>query len=217
MGKSIALAKRMPSLYSGNGKYCKAKKSEQTRRINWYLDVRLWFPVFAILVAAVIVFYQGKIEKLTKETELYFVEKAAEEAVVETIAETEPPTEAQQDSEAVALARLADSVARGRSDEVKRIVMWVAINRSEDRSHGYGLSLLEEIARPKQWQEYSPDANYLESTLRLAEEVLEVRDSGGARPIYGDMLWFVLNNDGSITVRNQFQVSKNRSEATFGQ
>lgn len=31
------------------------------------------------------------------------------------------------------------------------------------------------------------------------------------------MLWFVLNNDGSITVRNQFQVSKNRSEATFGQ
>lgn len=26
-----------------------------------------------------------------------------------------------------------------------------------------------------------------------------------------------LNNDGSITVRNQFQVSKNRSEATFGQ
>ena len=138
-------------------------------------------------------------------------------AVVETIAETEPPTEAQQDSEAVALARLADSVARGRSDEVKRIVMWVAINRSEDRSHGYGLSLLEEIARPKQWQEYSPDANYLESTLRLAEEVLEVRDSGGARPIYGDMLWFVLNNDGSITVRNQFQVSKNRSEATFGQ
>lgn len=175
------------------------------------------FPVFAILVAAVIVFYQGKIEKLTKETELYFVEKAAEEAVVETIAETEPPTEAQQDSEAVALARLADSVARGRSDEVKRIVMWVAINRSEDRSHGYGLSLLEEIARPKQWQEYSPDANYLESTLRLAEEVLEVRDSGGARPIYGDMLWFVLNNDGSITVRNQFQVSKNRSEATFGQ
>lgn len=181
------------------------------------MDVRLWFPVFAILVAAVIVFYQGKIEKLTKETELYFVEKAAEEAVVETIAETEPPTEAQQDSEAVALARLADSVARGRSDEVKRIVMWVAINRSEDRSHGYGLSLLEEIARPKQWQEYSPDANYLESTLRLAEEVLEVRDSGGARPIYGDMLWFVLNNDGSITVRNQFQVSKNRSEATFGQ
>lgn len=217
MGKSIALAKRMPSLYSGNGKYCKAKKSEPTRRINWYLDVRLWFPVFAILVAAVIVFYQGKIEKLTKETELYFVEKAAEEAVVETIAETEPPTEAQHDSEAVALARLADSVARGRSDEVKRIVMWVAINRSEDRSHGYGLSLLEEIARPKQWQEYSPDANYLESTLRLAEEVLEVRDSGGARPIYGDMLWFVLNNDGSITVRNQFQVSKNRSEATFGQ
>lgn len=217
MGKSIALAKRMPSLYSGNGKYCKEKKSEPTRRINWYLDVRLWFPVFAILVAAVIVFYQGKIEKLTKETELYLVEKAAEEAVVETIAETEPPTEAQQDSEAVALARLADSVARGRSDEVKRIVMWVAINRSEDRSHGYGLSLLEEIARPKQWQEYSPDANYLESTLRLAEEVLAVRDSGGARPIYGDMLWFVLNNDGSITVRNQFQVSKNRSEATFGQ
>lgn len=217
MEKSIVLAKKMPSLYSSNGKYCKDRKATPPRKVSWYWDVRIWLPVFAVLMAAVIGLYQSKIERITMESELYFEERATEEARVEAVAETEVPTEAPQDSEAVALARLADSVARGRSDEVKRIVMWVAINRSEDRSNGYGLSLLEEIARPKQWQEYSPDANYLESTLRLAEEVLEIRDSGGARPIYGDMLWFVLNNDGSITVRNQFQLSKNRSEATFGQ
>lgn len=217
MEKSIVLAKKMPSLYSSNGKYCKDKKATPPRKVSWYWDVRIWLPVFVILVAAVIGSYQSKIERITMESELYFEERATEEDRVEKVAETEAPTEAPQESEAVALARLADSVARGRSDEVKRIVMWVAINRSEDRSNGYGLSLLEEIARPKQWQEYSPDANYLESTLKLAEEVIEIRDSGGARPIYGDMLWFVLNNDGSITVRNQFQLSKNRSEATFGQ
>lgn len=166
---------------------------------------------------AVILSYQGKVDRITNDANMYVEKHSDGGAAIDTLAETTEPTEAIQDSEAVALARLADAVARGRSDEVKRIVMWVAINRSEDRSHGYGLSLLGEIARPKQWQEYTPDANYLESTLRLAEEVLDTRDSGGARPIYGDMLWFVLNSDGSITVRNQFQMAKNRSEATFGQ
>lgn len=101
--------------------------------------------------------------------------------------ETVTPTEAVDDSEVVALARLADSVGRGRSDDVKRIIMWVAINRSEDRSHGYGLTLLGEIARPKQWQEYTPDATYLEPTLKLAQEVYETWQTGGPRPIYSDM------------------------------
>lgn len=215
--KSIALERKMPSLYSSNGKYCDQKKDSKARKISWYWDVRIWLPVFAMLMLAVILSYQGKVDRITNDANMY-VEKHSDGGVaIDTIAETTEPTEAIQDSEAVALARLADAVARGRSDEVKRIVMWVAINRSEDRSHGYGLSLLGEIARPKQWQEYTPDANYLESTLRLAEEVLDTRDSGGARPIYGDMLWFVLNSDGSITVRNQFQMAKNRSEATFGQ
>ena len=218
MEKSIALAKRMPSLYSGNGKYCEdRKKTESAKKVNWYWDVRIWLPVFAIIIAAIMFFYQAKVAKVSQEAEIYFNERIATKASVEDVVETTAPTEAPQDTEAVALARLADSVAKGRSDEVKRIVMWVAINRSEDRSNGYGLSLLDEIARPKQWQEYSPDAKYLESTLKIAEEVLETRDNGGARPIYGDMLWFILNNDGSITVRNQFQLGKNRSETTFGQ
>lgn len=202
------------NLYSNNGKY--SKKSASSRRKKWYLDVRLWIPFFIIAIISTSCTYQRKISALEQENAALIAELSVK-VIPEIIEETVPPTEEKQDSEAVALAKLADSVARGRTDEVKRIVMWVAINRSEDRSHGYGLSLIEEIARPKQWQEYNEDANYLESTLRLAEEVLEIRDNGGARPIYGDMLWFVLNNDGSITVRNQFKTDKNRSEATFGQ
>lgn len=132
--------------------------------------------------------------------------------------QNEPTTfEFIEDSSITMLARLADSVARGRSDEVKKIVMWVAINRVEDRSHGYGGSLKEEINRPKQWQQFDPTATYLESTYRLADEVYKTWQNGGPRPIYNDMLWFVLNGDGSITVRNQFKATKNRAEATFGQ
>ena len=202
------------NLYSKNGKY--SKKPASSRCKKWYLDVRLWLTIFIIAIIYTSCTYQRKISALEQENAALIAELSVK-VIPEIIEETVPPTEEKQDSEAIALARLADSVARGRTDEVKRIVMWVAINRSEDRSHGYGLSLVEEIARPKQWQEYNENANYLESTLRLAEEVLEIRDNGGARPIYGDMLWFVLNGDGSITVRNQFKTDKNRSEATFGQ
>lgn len=202
------------NLYSGNGKYI--KKPAFFKRNGWYWDVRIWFPVFIILIYLITIQYNTKISELRLENDRMIVEMSAVEEQ-EIVEETPAPTEKLPDTEPVALARLADSVAFGRSDEVKRIVMWVAINRSEDHSHGYGLSLLEEIARPKQWQQYNGDANYLESTLKLAEDVIEIRDTGGARPIYGDMLWFVLNNDGSITVRNQFNSDKNRSEATFGQ
>lgn len=202
------------NLYSGNGKYI--KKPAFFKRKGWYWDVRTWLPLFLILIYLITIKYNAKISELRLENDRMIAEMSAVEE--KEIAEEAPtPTEKLSDAEPVALARLADSVAFGRSDEVKRIVMWVAINRSEDRSHGYGLSLLEEIARPKQWQQYDENANYLESTLKLAEDVIGIRDSGGARPIYGDMLWFVLNNDGSITVRNQFNSDKNRSEATFGQ
>lgn len=201
-------------LYSGNGKYI--KKPAFFKRNGWYWDVRIWFPVFLILIYLITIQYNTKISELRRENERMIAEMSVVEEP-EVAEEVPAPTEKLPDTEPVALARLADSVAFGRSDEVKRIVMWVAINRSEDHSHGYGLSLLEEIARPKQWQQYNNDANYLESTLKLAEDVIEIRDTGGARPICGDMLWFVLNNDGSITVRNQFNSDKNRSEATFGQ
>lgn len=181
------------------------------RKVFWYWDVRIWMPLIAIifLIGFVSVKADGK-----KDTEkLYFEENIADDTA-QTMPEAEAPS---VDEEAIALARLADSVAKGRSDEVKRIIMWVAINRASDRSHGYGLSLLEEIARPKQWQQYDANAPYLEATFALAEDVLTIWRTNGARPIYGDMLWFVLNEDGSVTVRNQFQKSKNRAEATFGQ
>lgn len=208
------------SLYSSSGRYCKeGDRKFSAPKVLWYYDVRLWLPVFVIALLSIVGVYQTKLNALNQARDFSQMEAVTEAAELEAIveAETTAPTESLEESEAIALARLADSVGYGRSEDVKRIIMWVAINRSEDRSHGYGLTLLGEIARPKQWQGYSPDATYLESTLALAEEVVSTWKSGGARPIYGDMLWFVLNSDGSITVRNQFQATKNRAEATFGQ
>ena len=34
--------------------------------------------------------------------------------------------------------------------------------------------------------------------------MLEIQANGDLRPVDNDMLWFVLNDDGSITLRNQF-------------
>ena len=129
--------------------------------------------------------------------------------------ETQPtedttPTEETVIPEAAALARLADSVGSGRSDNVKTIIMWVAINRSEDRANGYGQSLLDEIARPNQWQGYDENAPYTSGTYAMAKEVLEIQARGGLRPLDSDMLWFVLNDDGSITLRNQFTATVNQ-------
>ncbi len=98
----------------------------------------------------------------------------------------------------------------GRSDNVKTIIMWVAINRSEDRSNGYGQSLLDEIARPNQWQGYDENAAYSEHTYEIALSVLETQATGGLRPLDTDMLWLVLNDDGSVTLRNQFTATGNQ-------
>lgn len=196
-----------------NGKYqsCKTKTLVSLPPVKWYWDLRIWSPLYVVLLLVVVF-------SLTHKAPV----GAEEPIVTETITvETEPivpePTVPPEDTDIVALARLADSVAAGRPQEVKEIVMWIAINRSEDRANGYGGSLKEEIARPKQWQQYNPNAIYLESTYELAEKVYETWQTGGPRPIYNDMLWFVLNGDASITIRNQFKDGKNRSEMTFGQ
>lgn len=209
-------------------KVCRAVRSvimqrgKYGRPILWYRYVEntmLFMEVtlsFMLLVSMLINFATGRINRRPDADRTYFEASTADVTV-----ETTPGTEAEEspsvDEEAIALARLADSAAKGRSDEVKRIIMWVAINRSEDRSNGYGRSLLEEISRPRQWQQYDETAPYLESTLVLAKGVLDTWRSGGPRPIYSDMLWAVLNGDGSITVRNKFRESKNMASATFGQ
>ena len=117
---------------------------------------------------------------------------------------TEPPTEEPIDPKAEALARLADTVGAGRSDNVKTVIMWVAINREEDRANGYGKTLLEEIARPSQWQGYDENAAYTDRTYEIAKQVLEIQATGALRPVDSDMLWFVLNDNGSITLRNLY-------------
>lgn len=171
--------------------------------VRWYYDVRLWSPLILVLFILTLL--------PAKKTE----EKPVETIPIATVVETLPmeetaPTEKEVIPEAEALARLADCVGSGRSDNVKTVIMWVAINRSEDRANGYGQSLLDEIARPNQWQDYDPTALYNEGTYEIAKQVLQTQASGGLRPVDSDMLWFVLNNDGSITLRNQFTAKANQ-------
>lgn len=171
--------------------------------VRWYYDVRLWSPLILVLLilALLVPVRRTKAEPAAPETP----------AVMETLpaAETEPVPEPLI-PEAVALARLADSVGAGRSANARTIIMWVAINRSEDQANGYGKPLLEEIARPDQWQFYDPNAPYSEETYQIAKDVLETKRNGGLRPLDGDMLWLVLNDDGSVTTRNQFTATANQ-------
>lgn len=171
--------------------------------VRWYYDIRLWSPL--LLVLFILALLPGKKEE----------QKPVETIPVVTVVQTLPveettPIEEEVIPEAEALARLADCVGAGRSDNVKTVIMWVAINRSEDRANGYGQSLLDEIARPNQWQDYDPTALYNEGTYEMAKQVLETQATGGLRPVDSDMLWFVLNNDGSITLRNQFTATTNQ-------
>lgn len=173
--------------------------------VRWYYDIRLWSPLILLL------FLLALIPGRTKKAEPV-AETQPQVHVVETrpVVVTEPEPEP-INPEAVALAKLADSVGAGRSDNVKIIIMWVAINRSEaGGANGYGLSVEEEILRPNQWQGYDDSIIYNEGTYQLALDVLKTRDTGSLRPLDSGMYWFVLNDNGSITVRNQFTATKNQ-------
>lgn len=172
--------------------------------VRWYYDVRLWSPlILLLLILALVLPGRGRREEP--------VESTPETVAVEVLpaVQTEPPAEP-VDPDAEALARLADSVGAGRSKNVKTIIMWVAINRSEDRANGFGQSLVDEISRPNQWQGYDPNMSYTEETYRIAKEVLATQRDGGLRPLDSDMLWFVLNDNGSLTARNMFTAKANQ-------
>lgn len=167
--------------------------------VKWYFDIRLWSPLILLLLILALLPGRSKSETPAETS------PETEAAVMETEPEvTEPPTVEPLDPRAEALARLADTVGAGRSDNVKTVIMWVAINREEDRANGYGKDLLEEIARPSQWQGYDENASYTDHTYDIAKQVLEIQASGALRPVDSDMLWFVLNDDGSITLRNLY-------------
>lgn len=171
--------------------------------VRWYFDIRLWSPLILLLLILAMCTGRGQ-----KQPEVIIPQETVAEALPPEVA-TEP-SEPVLNTEAVALAKLADSVGSGRSDNVKTIIMWVAINRSEDRSNGYGQSLLDEIARPNQWQGYDENTAYTEHTYEIALDVLETQANGGLRPLDTDMLWLVLNDDGSVTLRNQFTSTGNQ-------
>ena len=171
--------------------------------VRWYYDIRLWSPLI-LLVLILALLPEKQAVKTPEET-------TPDVTAVETLPEEDTtPTEEAEIPEAAALARLADSVGAGRSDNVKTVIMWVAINRSEDRANGYGQSLLDEIARPNQWQGYDESTSYNDGTYAIAKQVLEIQANGGLRPLDSDMLWFILNDDGSITLRNQFTSTANQ-------
>lgn len=178
--------------------------------VKWYYDIRLWSPVLLILF--ILALLPGK-----KTEPAAPVETVPAVTVVETqpvVVETQP-AQTTVNPEAEALARLADSVGSGRSDNAKIAIMWVAVNRSDDRANGYGQDLLTEINRANQWQGYDPNLPYTQGTYEMALEVLDTRTRGRLRPIDSDMLWLVLNDDGSVTLRNKFNVNANANVRTI--
>lgn len=182
--------------------------------VKWYWDIRLWAPLLIILF--IIALWPSP--KSAAPAQMEVPQQVQEEVQQEIVPEDTVPVETVPEArnpEAEALARLADTVGAGRTDNVKIVIMWVAINRSEDRANGYGKSLEEEISRANQWQFYDENAKYGEGTYMLAQDVLKVARSNGLRPVENDMLWFVLNDNGSITVRNQFNFNKNTNQKTY--
>lgn len=175
--------------------------------VRWYYDIRLWSPLILLLLILALVLPGKPKKEMSQEVQ---PDSVAVETVPEVTQEAVQPTVEAVIPEAAALARLADTVGAGRSDNVKTVIMWVAINRSEDRANGYGQSLQDEIARPNQWQGYDENAGYTDNTYAIAKQVLEIQTNGSLRPVDSDMLWFVLNNDGSITLRNQFTATANQ-------
>lgn len=178
--------------------------------VKWYYDIRLWSPLLVILF--ILALLPGK-----KTDKVMPVETVPAVTVVETqpVAAETQAEEITVNPEAEALARLADSVGSGRSDNAKIAIMWVAVNRSDDRANGYGQDLLTEINRANQWQGYDPNLPYTQGTYEMALEVLDTRTRGRLRPIDSDMLWLVLNDDGSVTLRNKFNVNANANVRTI--
>ena len=204
---------------STNGKYCSKKSKNGTfyNDVKWFWDIRKWIPILLVVFIFSIKSVNTKNDVPVFEEPTPEVITAVEEVPTEPVTEeTTEPTIPIEEAEVIALARLGDTCARRYSDDVKRIVMWVAINRSEDRANGYGGSLLEEINRPKQWQEYNPNGSYTDSTLAIAKEVYDTWKSGGPRPMYNDMIFFAFNADGTITVRNKFKTDKRTNTMIFG-
>lgn len=208
--------------YTGgsNGKYCSTKSENGTfyNDVKWFWDIRKWIPILLVVFIFSIKIVNTKddistFDDATNPEVIAAVEEIPTEPATE---ETTEPTLPIEEQEVIALARLADTCARRYGDDVKRIVMWVAINRSEDRANGYGGSLLEEINRPKQWQEYNPDGAYTASTLEIARDVYDTWKSNGPRPMYNDMIFFAFNADGTITVRNKFKTDKRTNTMIFG-
>lgn len=164
--------------------------------VRWYYDVRLWSPVILLLLILALL-VPGRTPAAKEPV-------ATEPEILETIPETTAYVEPTS-PEAMALAKLADSVGAGRSDNCKIIIMWIAVNRSEAGGvDGYGQSLIEEIARPNQWQGYDENITPSDHTIDLAKRVLDTQKSGELRPLDSDMLYLVLNDNGSISVRNYY-------------
>lgn len=205
-----APVKKKPTFKIQLGKF----HAEIGEDVAWFWDIRLWAPLLVVLlIAALLVPVRKAPVPAAAETPLpEVVEDVTDEKDSVVIPEVQPVV---RDPEAEALARLADTVGAGRTDRVKKVIMWVAINRSEDRANGFGKSLVEEIARPNQWQFYDEEAPYGEGSYMLAEEILKMVRTNDLRPVDKDMLWLLLNDDGSVTIRNGFNINSKTVQKSF--
>lgn len=203
--------KSKPTFKIQLGKFC----AEIGNDVAWFWDIRLWAPVLVILFIVALFNAPGTKTPAPEAADLTVPEEITMEVDPTDVADVPEIQPVVRDPEAEALARLADTVGAGRTDRVKKVIMWIAINRSEDRANGFGKSLIEEIARPSQWQFYDEAATYGEGSYLLAEEILKMVRTNDLRPVDKDMLWLLLNDDGSVTIRNAFNINSKTVQKTF--
>ena len=121
---------------------------------------------------------------------------------------TQSTQQSQYSADAEYIAKVVAGCATYYSENVQRAVAWCVLNRVD--SALYPDTIEEVCEQANQWQGYDSAASYSDDTYAIAKQVLETKAKGGLRPIDSDMLWFVLNDDGSITLRNQFTASANQ-------
>ena len=111
------------------------------------------------------------------------------------------------------IAKVVAGCATYYSENVQRAVAWCVLNRVD--SALYPDTIKEVCEQANQWQGYDPNLPYTQGTYEMALEVLDTKTRGRLRPIDSDMLWLVLNDDGSVTLRNKFNVNANANVRTI--
>ena len=164
---------------------------------NWFCrrENRLLPLLFALIWALVIL-----LGCRVQQRDVALAETRGREAALEelsaAVVEPEDPAPA-EDSEAKLLARMLYGYYQAgatRADQWE-LIAWVAVNRTE--ASLWPEELREVLLQPEQWQGFSEGNPILQDILTVAENVLEVWHSGGARPLAPEFVY--LAQSGSRT------------------